>query len=289
MKAPLQKDDAFLADVRSALSARRFALWWLGQSGFLVAHEGRALLLDPYLSDSLTRKYADTDKPHVRLTERVVAPESLAAFGVIDAITSSHNHTDHLDAETLLPLLSANPHAKLIIPAANRDAVIERLGTSIASRLVELDDGASASVAGIEFHGVAAAHNAVERDARGRCKFLGYLVRWGGRTIYHSGDTLRHDGLVPSLQPFAVDLALLPINGNLPERRVAGNLDGPQAAQLAHDLGVRYVVPCHFDLFEFNTASPDAFVAECKRLNQPFRLLRQGEGWALQPDAVTAA
>jgi hypothetical protein len=31
-------------------------------------------------------------------------------------------------------------------------------------------------------------------------------------------------------------------------------------------------------MFEFNTASPDDFVAECRRLKQHFRILRNGEG-----------
>jgi hypothetical protein len=30
-------------------------------------------------------------------------------------------------------------------------------------------------------------------------------------------------------------------------------------------------------MFEFNTASPDAFAAECERLGQPFQILRLGE------------
>jgi L-ascorbate metabolism protein UlaG (beta-lactamase superfamily) len=281
MKRPLQENDAFLGDVRRALASGQRKLWWLGQSGFLVVQRGRALLLDPYLSDSLTRKYAGTDKPHVRITERVVNPAALGALGVIDVITSSHNHTDHLDAETLGPLLQANPSAKLVIPSANRNFVIERLGTDGTSRLTELDAGTSAAVAGIQFHGIAAAHNTVERDAAGRCKFLGYVVCWAGFTIYHSGDTMLHDGLVPALRPFAVDIALLPINGDHPERRVAGNLDGRQAAILAHDIGARSVVPCHYDLFEFNTALPDEFAAECRRIGQPFQILQNGEGWEL--------
>ena len=55
----------------------------------------------PYLSDSLTAKYAGTDKPHVRMTERAIDP---ARLDFIDVVTSSHNHTDHLDHETLWPL-----------------------------------------------------------------------------------------------------------------------------------------------------------------------------------------
>jgi L-ascorbate metabolism protein UlaG (beta-lactamase superfamily) len=276
MKTAFLKDDAFLTEARQALTRGRGVVWWLGQSGFLVVNGGRAIVFDPYLSDSLTRKYGGTDKPHERITERVVAPAALGSLGVIDAITSSHNHTDHLDAETLWPLLEQNPQARLIIPAANREFVVERLGMGAASRLVELDDGVCASVAGIEFHGIAAAHNTIERDARGRCKYLGYVVRWGGKSIYHSGDTLRYEGMAESLRKHAVDLALLPINGNLPERRVAGNLDGPEAARLARDIGARLVIPCHFDMFAFNTASPGAFEAECRRLGQPGRVLRHG-------------
>ena len=286
MKAPLQKDDAFLDDVRRALANGQRKLWWLGQSGFLVAQRGRAMVFDSYLSDSLTRKYAATEKPHVRITERVVDPAALGALGVIDVITSSHIHTDHLDAETLRPLLAANPEAKLVIPAANRDFVIERLGVGAISRLIELDAGTSAPVAGMHFNGIAAAHNTVERDAAGRCKFLGYVMRWGDLTVYHSGDTMLYDDLAPALRPFAVDVALLPINGDHPRRGVAGNLDGRQAAKLAHDIGARWVVPCHFDLFEFNTASPDEFAAECRRLGQLFQVLQNGEGWKLPEKGV---
>ena len=85
---------------------------------------GRHALLDPYLSDSLTVKYEKTDKPHVRMTERVIAPERL---GFVDVVTSSHNHTDHLDAETLQPLFATNPDAKLVIPSVNRATVAERV------------------------------------------------------------------------------------------------------------------------------------------------------------------
>ena len=54
-------DDEFLADVAAARAVpEQLHLWWLGQSGFLVQWQGRHLLLDPYLSDALTKKYAIT-------------------------------------------------------------------------------------------------------------------------------------------------------------------------------------------------------------------------------------
>jgi L-ascorbate metabolism protein UlaG (beta-lactamase superfamily) len=312
VKPAFQKDDALLADISRARNEGRTRLWWLGQSGFLLHTRAATILFDPYLSDSLTKKYAATDKPHTRVTERVIAPDRLTG---IDVITSSHNHTDHLDAETLLPLLAANPQAKLLIPRANRAFVLERLGERtvirppdrrlqaaaarhasllppeggvpilplghIASALVEIDAGETVSVAGVEFHGVAAAHNTVERDEHGRCKFLGFVARIGGLTIYHSGDTLLHDGLIPALRPFSPDLALVPINGNKPERRVAGNLNGLEAAALSQAIGARLAVPHHYDMFEFNTASPEEFETECRRLGQKFCTLKNGEGMDL--------
>jgi L-ascorbate metabolism protein UlaG (beta-lactamase superfamily) len=268
------KDDAFLADVKRA-SADEFVvhLWWLGQSGFLIKYGNRYLLVDSYLSDSLTKKYAATDKPHVRMTERVVDPSRLDC---VDVVTSSHNHTDHLDAETLIPLIKANRAMRIVVPAANRQFAAERLGVN-PELILTADEGKTINVAGFLITGIIAAHPQVERDQQGRSKYLGYVIQAGFCTIYHSGDTLWHDGIVEQVKQFKVDVALLPINGDRPERRVAGNLDGPQAARLAKAIGARLVIPCHYDMFEFNTAAPDEFVRECPKIGQNYRVLRAGE------------
>jgi L-ascorbate metabolism protein UlaG (beta-lactamase superfamily) len=277
MIKPLLRDGAFIADVTAAREDfEHFHLWWLGQSGFLLQWQGKHLLFDPYLSDSLTKKYTATDRPHVRMTERVVAPEKL---GFIDVVTSSHNHTDHLDAETLVPLLEANPKLELIIPEANREFVVDRLKTMVELPR-GLDVGQFATVAGFKIHAVPAAHESVEKDANGRHKFLGYVVEFGPWTVYHSGDTLLYGGMVDWLRRSSIDVALLPINGRVPARRVAGNLNGREAATLAKDIGARLVVPCHYEMFEFNTATPEEFVAACRELGQAHRVLRAGEGWS---------
>ena len=267
-----QKDDELLADIRGANVGSGFAVWWLGQSGFLVKTRGGVILFDPYLSDSLTKKYAGTDKPHVRMTERAIDP---ARLDMVDVVTSSHNHTDHLDAETLIPLLDANPKAAFIHPEANRAFVEERLtrggGIGLDEQVVHRDVNA------MTFYGIPAAHNRIDRDEQGRSRFMGYIAEFPGGFVYHSGDTLAHDEFEWRMPYYDIDVAILPINGNRPERRVAGNLFGDEAARLAKAIGAKLVVPCHYDMFTFNTEPPDLFMRECERIGQPYRVLRCGE------------
>ncbi len=228
-------------------------LWWLGQSGFLVKLDDRYLLLDPYLSDSLTEKYAGTATPHVRMTRRVVDP---ARLSFVDVVTASHGHTDHLDPVTLRTL---RPRV-LVCPPELRALAFERAG--LVPRTVDIDE--TITIAGFELTAVPAEHE-VPGGA------VGFVVRCGPWTLYHAGDTTAYPGLAERLRPFAPDIAILPINGML------GNMDGRDAARLAKEARAALAVPCHFEMFEFNTASPDEFEEACASLQQPYRVLGGGE------------
>ena len=273
MITPALQDDAFLDDLRAAAAEREHLhVWWLGQSGFLLQWNGEHLLFDPYLSDSLTHKYASTDRPHVRMTERVIDP---ARLDMVAIVTSTHMHTDHCDAETLGPIFAASPQARLVLPAANVDVAVQRLGATVWPRFVPLADGERTTAGAFTIEAVPAAHEELAPT------YAGFVVSAGPHRIYHSGDTMMFPGMVERMLPFAVSLALLPINGRSPERRVAGNLDGLEAARLAYAIHARWAVPCHYEMFEFNTASPDPFRAECERLGQRCAVLQAGERWTL--------
>jgi L-ascorbate metabolism protein UlaG (beta-lactamase superfamily) len=270
----IKKEEALIEEMDSFISDKdNFYLWWLGQSGFLLQWNEKRILIDPYLSDSLTKKYAATNKPHTRVSERVLSPEQLKNISIV---TSSHNHTDHLDAETLIPVFKNNPQIKFIIPEANRSFVCERLKCD-NNFPIGLNDGKSVTVDGFTFHGITAKHNEIERDENGNCKYMGYVIEFGGYKIYHSGDTLWFDGMVDALKPFAVDVALLPINGNDPARKVAGNLNCKEAAELAKAINGQCVIPCHYDMFAFNTADVNDFINESKKINQLYHVLKIGE------------
>lgn len=272
---PKQKDAVLLNDILSFASDRSFKVWWLSQSGFLIKWQGKYLLFDPYLSDSLSIKYQHTEKPHVRMSELAIDPASL---NFVDIVTSSHNHTDHLDADSLVPILENNNDVKFIIPEANRPFVLSRIGCK-ESFPTGLNEGQTIEHKGFKITGVPAAHNTIDRDDKGQCKFMGYVVQFGDYTVYHSGDTLRFDGLDELLKPYHVDIAFLPINGNKPERKVAGNLNAEEAALLGKAIDARLVIPHHYHLFEFNTEDPILFEEQCKKHGVKYKVLEIGEGF----------
>ena len=277
---PIQKDDTLLNDILSFKSDEAFKVWWLAQSGFLIKWQGRYILLDPYLSDSLSIKYQHTEKPHVRMSERAIDPGKL---NFVDIVTSSHNHTDHLDADTLVPILKDNPNVKLIIPEANRPFVVNRVGCDEGFP-IGLNDGVSTEYAGFKITGVPSAHNELERNEKGECLFMGFIVQFGAFTIYHSGDTLWFDGLEELLRAYHPDIAFLPINGNKPERKVAGNLSAEEAALLGKSIGAKLVIPHHYHLFEFNTEDPALFEEHCKQHGVNYKVMQIGEGFMYSRD-----
>ncbi len=275
MKEAFQKDEALLQDIEKARNDKSDTLhiWWLGQSGFLVMSTGKTVLFDPYLSDSLTNKYVTTDKPHTRVTELVIDPIRLEG---IDLVTSSHNHTDHLDQETLAAIFEANQDVQFIIPEANREFVATRMGCD-PDWPIGLNDGTSIEIEGILFHGLASAHDELKTNDKGEQHFMGFVIQLGPWTMYHSGDTRLYTGLEDRLKKFSIDLAFLPINGFIPERRVAGNLNSKEAAQLALDCNIGTTIPHHFDMFEFNTADPIEFSTACTNRQITCKILRNGE------------
>ena len=275
MIKPLLQDNDFLEDVfRAKRRSDQLHLWWLGQSGFLIQWRGRHLLIDPYLSDSLTKKYAGTDKPHVRMTERVIEPERL---DFVDVVTSSHNHTDHLDGETLIPLWKANPDLKVIVSRANLDFAAERLRVAPEKLTPIQSDGEAIRIDPFVFYALPSAHELLEPDQHGNHRFIGFIVKVGKWTIYHSGDCVPYEGLVNRLRHWEIDLALLPINGRDPARGVSGNFSAEEAAQLGRQIRAGLVIPCHYEMFEFNTASPEAFKKVAKRMELLYHVLKCGE------------
>ncbi len=280
MIIPVQKDDEFLADFREADKVSgAIHVWWLGQSGFLIKWSGQAILIDPYLSDSLSRKTEGTAEERKRISRRVVDPLQLSG---IDYVVCSNADPDRLDPETILPLRAANPRLKVVVPAGRLSEAEAILGAA-APPLVPVTAGTYAKCGPFDFHGINAANPKIRRDERGNSRDLGYVILFGPFAIFHSGETVWHTHLVKEVRRWSVNLAFLPINGvdgNSPNR---ASMNGFEAAAFAKAVSASLVAPCHYDLFDRGNPTTDEFASCCERLGQRYRLLKLGQRLTMGP------
>ncbi len=237
-------------------------LAWLGQAGFALRIGEAVVLVDPYLSDHLAEKYRAARFQHVRM---MPAPIAADGFPRVDLVVCTHRHGDHMDPGTLPVLAARHPGCRFVLPAPEL-AHAEALGL-LATRLVPAEAGqALRPLPDIDLvlHPVPAAHERLERDERGRHRFLGYGIEAAGLRLYHSGDCIPYDGLAEAVRDLAPELALLPVNGRDAERAAAGvpgNFTLDEAVALCAGSGIGWLVPHHFGLFAFNTADPAAIDA----------------------------
>lgn len=229
--------------------------WWLGQAGFALRQGEVRWLIDPYLSDSLAKKYAGKHYPHERM---MPPPVDASGFRLLDFYFCTHAHTDHMDPETLRPIAYHNPGCAFVVPAAWIDLAIERGIPD--DRLLPIDAGRTLKLhETLSVTAIPAAHEQLEHDEAGRCKFLGYIFHTPMATIYHSGDTVPFPELEGWLKDQHIDLALLPVNGRDQTRRahgVPGNMDFDEACALCRAVGIPTLMVHHFGMFDFNTADP---------------------------------
>ena len=224
------------------------ALWWLGQMGLMVRIGRTVLMIDYYATPSPAR----------------LVPPPIPAEEVegVDLFLGTHDHSDHIDHDAWRVWAGSVKNAKFAFPALHEDKIaLDGIG---ADRRLPLNDGQSVTVGDVTVHAVAAAHEFLDMDEKtGFYPCLQYVIKGGGVTILHAGDTLRYEGMLgklAALGPF--DCAILPINGRDGKRyrrNCIGNMTFQEAADLAGELGIRRVIPGHWDMFANNPGDPEAF------------------------------
>ena len=248
----------------------------LGQTGFRFEFAGTVVYIDPYLSNSVQEKEADD---LVRLIPVPVLPTNVTDAGWI---IITHEHRDHCDLETLLPISAASTMCRFIGPPAVVD-MLESAGVS-SERIWTARCGVARRL-GLEWeiHPVPSAHPGVERDDQGACRWLGYVIRAGSRYIYHAGDTSADEEVIAAVKAFGkIDMAFLPVNERnyYRERRgIIGNMSVREAFHFAEEIGVSALVPTHWDMFEANSVFKEEIELLYEKISPEFELL-------FEPDMV---
>lgn len=225
----------------------RITVTWLGQMGLKVRLGATTLLIDYFASDISGR--------------RTPVPIPADQVTGVDGFLGTHDHLDHIDHEAWKIWAKSCPGARFVFPSAHVRAVS---GDGIPTeRQLPMDAGAHVTIGNVTIHAIPAAHEFLEKDDCGRYPCLQYIIEGEGLRIYHAGDTLRYEGMLPLLKAFGpMDVALLPINGRDGERyrrNCIGNMTFQEAADLAGELKPGLVMPGHWDMFADNPGDPEAF------------------------------
>ena len=240
----------------------QLAVFWLGQAGFLLKTDnGHTIAIDPYLSEYVEHLFPDMAPGFKRLMPPPCGAGELCA----DSLLISHDHGDHFDAESISALMQ-NGHTRVYT-----NTVVAGLMDTMQldmERVTVLQKGDTVALfSGCALTAVDADHGDLAPDA------LGFLLRFGRKTVYFAGDTaLTPERLALPLQT-KPDIALLPINGAF------GNLSGVQAARYAQMLECKVLVPCHFWTFPLHHGDPQELI-DAMPLEAPdvsLQLLCQGE------------
>jgi L-ascorbate metabolism protein UlaG (beta-lactamase superfamily) len=245
---------------------------WYGHSTALIEIEGRRVLVDPVWSDRCSPSQLSGPK---RLHEPPVALRDLPP---LDAVLISHDHYDHLDADSIRTL--ADLQAVPFLVPLGVGAHLERWGVP-PTRIVELDWTERTSVAGIEFICTPARHFSGRGFSRDGTLWSSWVIAGARRKAFYSGDTGYFPGFAEigaEHGPFDVSLVQIgAYNDAWPDIHME-----PEDGVATHlDVRASLLVPVHwctFNLAMHDWAEPaDRLWSEAKARDVRLAVPRPGE------------
>jgi len=191
---------------------------YIGQSAFTLEANGKTVLLDPFV----------TGNPVATISADSLNPTT---------ILISHAHGDHLgDAVAIAKRTGCVVITLVEIAEYLSEKGVENLQPGNFGGTVAFDGGTAKFVP--------AWHTSSFTEDGQKVAIgipAGFIIRFGGKTIYFSGDTALF-GDMKLIGEEGIDLAILPIGDNY----TMGPTDAIRAAKL---VGATFVLPCHYNTF----------------------------------------
>jgi len=190
---------------------------WLGQSGFLV-QDAKTVYFDPFkLGGGLPKA---------------------------DVIFISHDHGDHFSPADISRIMGP---ATTVVGIA---AIGPKVPEGATFRQIKVGD--TLTVDGIAVQ-VVPAYNIKSQYHPKDKGYVGYVIREGGRSIYHAGDT----DLIPEMKNIKTDVALLPAGGKF-------TMDATEAAKAANLIKPKVAIPMHYGKIVGSPADAQTFKKLCE-------------------------
>lgn len=202
---------------------------FLGHAAFELSDGPTSVLIDPFL----------TGNPKAAVAADELSPQ---------AILLTHGHLDHFgDTVSIAKRTGADVVAVVEIANELSGDGLEHVHDPNIGGTVSFEWGSAKLVP--------AWHTSMTPKGTANVP-AGLIVRMGGATIYHLGDTSAFSDmrLIAEIEG-GIDVALMCIGGHY-------TMDRHEAVHAARLIGAKQVIPCHYDTFPLVTTDVQAFKSE---------------------------
>ncbi|MBW3622159.1 MAG: metal-dependent hydrolase [Armatimonadetes bacterium] len=225
---------------------------YLGHSCWRLSDGTHTLLIDPWLNEN---------------PKAAVAAEEIEQA---DAILVSHAHFDHLgDTVSIAKRTGAT--------VVSTFELVTYCGEQGAENGHGMNLGGAHEFPWGKVKLVQAFHTSScgsGDDYRAMGEPCGFILQFGGLTIYHSGDTALFGDMELLGRLYPMDFAMLPIGDNF----TMGPDDALEAVRL---LQPKRVAPMHFNTFPVIEVDAEAWGRRVGELGVECRVLQPGESWEI--------
>jgi L-ascorbate metabolism protein UlaG (beta-lactamase superfamily) len=226
---------------------------WIGHSTVLININGKIILTDPVLFNSIGLYLLGTTIGKTRATLPALEFDEMPKP---DIVLLSHSHMDHMDYKSLKELTDKFPNDINCVTAFNTKDIINDLKWNT---LRELDWDKTINFGELRMKAIEVNHDSFripgERDRAdgdvldGR-SYNGYILESNGKKILFAGDTAYTDTFT-QYKNENIDVAIMPIGGYVPHHHRHCN---PEEALImaSEHMEAQYFVPMHCNTFDGN-------------------------------------